>query len=515
VNGKPTCLDPLMKAARAAWNFSGYVTSDSDAVGDAWRTHHYAKTGGEASCMALRDGQCDIDSGNTFYNNLLLGVAAKKCSMADVDRALFNSFRVRFELGLFDPVSTQPWWKLGQSDIGTAASTKLNLQAAQSSLVLIQNPAAVLPLTTGTHVAVIGPHGNASRDLIQHDTGKICPTVEPWDGGHSQAMFDCVRSPQQEIAAINRAGTTTYTQGSEVASAVVGGVEAAVAAARNADVVVLGLGISERDRTPAARAYQETEGHDRTSIDLPPVQKALAKAVMALGKPTVVFLLNGGMVALDDFVGTNVSIVEAFYPGMEGSKALAQSLFGQSNRWGKMPYTVYTASWADKNPMLDHDVTHGRTYRYGADAVVPFGAGTSLTKFALEFDGGMPPVCIIHIGEADADGCDYKIKVSNQGKLVGDEVVQAYFHPLKVAVAQHPIKSMFDFRRLRDVNAGDSALATFAASPTSLLLATQTGDMVQEPGDYLLTFENGAGSVLSTKIQLTGSRVVVDGFPKP
>ena len=99
MNGKPTCLDPLMKAARAAWNFSGYVTSDSDAVGDAWRTHHYAKTGGEASCMALKDAQCDIDSGNTFYDNLLVGLAAKKCSMADVDRALFNSFRVRFELG--------------------------------------------------------------------------------------------------------------------------------------------------------------------------------------------------------------------------------------------------------------------------------------------------------------------------------------------------------------------------------------------------------------------------------
>lgn len=422
--------------------------------------------------------------------------------------------------GLFDPVSTQPWWKLGQGDIGTAASTKLNLQAAQSSLVLIQNPAAVLPLPTtkGTHIAVIGPHGNASRDLIQHDTGKICPTAEPWDGGHSQAMFDCVRSPHQEIAAINNAGTTTYTQGSEVASAVIGGVEAAVAAARNADVVVLGLGISERDKTPAARAYQETEGHDRTFIDLPPVQKALAKAVIALGKPTVVFLLNGGMVALDDFVGTNVSIVEAFYPGMEGAKALAQSLFGQSNRWGKMPYTIYKASWASHNPMLDHDVTHGRTYRYGADAVVPFGAGKSLTEFALAFDGGLPHSCVMHIGKPESDagaGCDFKIQVSNQGKLVGDEVVQAYFHPLKVAVAQHPIKSMFGFQRLRDVAAGGTTLATFAVSPTSFLLATQSGDMVQEPGDYLLTFENGAGSVLSTKIQLTGSRMVVDAFPQP
>jgi beta-D-xylosidase 4 len=439
-----------MKAARASWNFSGYVTSDSDAVGDACHSHHYAKTCAEASCMALRDGQCDIDSGNTYYGNLLLGVAAKKCTMADIDRALFNSFRVRFELGLFDDVATQPWWKLGERDIGTDASAALNLKAAESSLVLIQNPAAVLPLSVGAHVAVIGPHANASKDLIQHDTGKVCPTAEPWDGGHSQTMFDCVRTPHQEIAAANRGGATTLTQGCKLTSPLAGGLAAAVAAARAADVVVLGLGLSERTgRTPDALPFLETEGHDRTSIDLPEAQHALAKAVIALGKPTVVFLLNGGMVALDAFVGTNVSIVEAFYPGFEGSKALAQSLFGQANRWGKMPYTVYKASWANENSMLDHDVTHQRTYRYGADAVVPFGAGRSLTEFALAFEEGVPAPCVIRTGASGSLGsssCDYKIRVSNRGRVDGDEVVQAYFHPVLVAVTQHPVKSMYHLR---------------------------------------------------------------------
>ena len=74
VNGEPTCTSPLMKAAREAWGFTGYVTSDSDAVGDAYRSHHYVQTGAEASCLAVKDGQCDIDSGNTFYDNLLDGV---------------------------------------------------------------------------------------------------------------------------------------------------------------------------------------------------------------------------------------------------------------------------------------------------------------------------------------------------------------------------------------------------------------------------------------------------------
>ena len=78
---------------------------------------------------------------------------------------------------------------------------------------------------------------------------------------------------------------------------------------------------------------------------------------------------------------------DSYVPGV---MALAQSLFGRANRWGKMPYTVYKSSWASQHSMLDHDVTHGRTYRYGADAVVPFGWGQSLTNFTLDFEGGQP-----------------------------------------------------------------------------------------------------------------------------
>jgi len=69
---------------------------------------------------------------------------------------------------------------------------------------------------------------------------------------------------------------------------------------------------------------------------------------------------------------------------MEGGDAIAQALFGVENRWGKLPYTIYPAAWTATNSMLDHDVTHNRTYRYGADALVPFGRGLSLTTFALK-----------------------------------------------------------------------------------------------------------------------------------
>ena len=87
MNMVPTCADPLMRAARQQWNFTGYVTSDSDAVGDIYRSHHYKGTAAAASCVAVSEGGCDIDSGNTFNEGLMEGVSQGLCNVSSVDKA--------------------------------------------------------------------------------------------------------------------------------------------------------------------------------------------------------------------------------------------------------------------------------------------------------------------------------------------------------------------------------------------------------------------------------------------
>merc|ERR1712166_92164 len=515
-NSVPTCADPLMKAARRAWGFTGYVTSDSDAVGDIYTAHHYAKTAAEASCLAIKNGQCDIDSGNTFYNGLLEGVKAGNCSMDDVDGAVFNSLRIRFELGLFDPIADQPLWELGEKDIGTASSTALNLKAAQSSLVLLQNPSQILPLERGLNIAVIGPYANTSAALIQHDSGLICPG-KPWNhNDNDPTMFDCVQSPFQAISVANRGGSTVYERGCGLVSNSTDGFAAAREAGLAADVVILGLGIYERPlQTDSVYdlSFRETEGHDRSSIDLPEIQKQLAKVMIGLGKPVIIVLLNGGMVAVGDFVQLdNVAIIEAFYPGKEGALALATSIFGSSNRFGKMPFTIYPASWTASNPMLDHDVTHKRTYRYGADAVFPFGHGLSLTSFKLLTDSAQSKkLTLATVGS----NLSFTIIVQNTGKLTGDEVVMAYFSPVDVDIDVHPIKSLFDFIRVHDLADGASESVKFTVTPQALALATEEGDLMVLPGGYMLYFENGAGEAVSVPLTVTGKPALVEKFPNP
>jgi len=236
VRGHPACLSPLLNAAKTAWNFTGYTSSDTGAISDFDDVPGYRKTLEQAACLALQQGGCDVDSGNTFNSSLLNATEAGLCTMDDVDRALFNSLRVRFELGLFDKTDDQPLWKLGQGDIGTDASAHLNLRAAEESLVLLQNPNGVLPLEPGQKLLIAGPHANATRDLIQVATGRLCPSND----------MSCVPSPLQRISEINDAvagGSTAHAYGCHLLGDNATDsqhIAVAVKAAQAADVIVLG-----------------------------------------------------------------------------------------------------------------------------------------------------------------------------------------------------------------------------------------------------------------------------------
>lgn len=166
-----------------------------------------------------------------------------------------------------------------------------------------------------------------------------------------------METPFAAIGRYNVGGTTSYSLGTSVNNGTDASVAAAVALATASDVVVLVVGI---DLTV------EAEGKDRTAIDLPSVQHDLIARVTAVGKPTVLVLINGGMVAVEPEAQMPLAIIEAFYPGQYGADAIAATLFGKNDRLGgKMPYTVYPAGYVDQMPMteMEMDMGLGRTYR--------------------------------------------------------------------------------------------------------------------------------------------------------
>lgn len=142
--------------------------------------------------------------------------------------------------------------------------------------------------------------------------------------------YGCIPTIAEAITAVNP-GVTTNALGCDINSQDTSNISAALALARAADVVVLVMGIDKS---------QEHEGIDRTDTALPGQQPNLVAQILALGKPVVLVLCNGGPLAIDDFVEGPAAIVEAYNPSVAGPRALAETLFGQHNRWGKLVYTM-------------------------------------------------------------------------------------------------------------------------------------------------------------------------------
>lgn len=272
--------------------------------------------------------------------------------------------------------------------------------------------------------------------------------------------------------------------------------------------------------------YTELESHDRTTIDLPPVQHAFAKAVLAVGRPTVLVLFNGGAVSIDAeaaHAGSPLAIIEAFYPGPRGGEAVAQGIFGDHNRWGRLSYTIYPANFTATADMLEHDlrVEPGRTYRYYRTPTFSFGSGLSLTEWRL--DGSAPP-CLAALSTAKPnDACLVRLTLANAGAVGGDCVVLAYFTRTDARAARGgrradgkalltPLKQLFDFQR-STVAAGKSAAVTFAVTAAALAGADASGDLVAEAAAYTLLFDGGGGSTVRLDAKVGGSRRVIDPFP--
>lgn len=302
------------------WNQpDAFVSTDCGAVPNLRGPPVHAPSDEAAAAFAINNGT-DLEMGSDLVRtNLKSAVAAGLVKETTIDAAARRTLVPLFKAGRFDRLEDIEWAKFTADDVASSAHHRIRDEAAAQSFVLLKNERGTLPLKAGSKVAVIGPQATAKGLFSDYYGDDICP------GGKS---MDCVPSIYASIAAVNDGGVTTNASGCSISGISVKGFPQALAVAQAAESVVLALGI---DKTV------EHEGHDRTSLELPGVQAELAKAVYAMGKPTVLVLTNGGPLAIDGIRDGASAIVEAFNPAF-GAPQLAKTLFGHLNRWGKLPY---------------------------------------------------------------------------------------------------------------------------------------------------------------------------------
>ena len=277
---------------------------------------------------------------------------------------------------------------------------------------------------------------------------------------------------------------------------------AAVAAAKNADVVVAVVGItSELEGEEMQVNEAGFKGGDRTSIDLPQPEEDLLKALATAGKPVVVVLTNGSALAVNWAKEHANAIIDAWYPGEEGGNAVAQTLSGANNPAGRLPITFYTG--VDQLPPFDDYAMKGRTYRYfEGKPLYPFGYGLSYTTFS--YSGLNVPASVTAGSPLVAEAT-----VTNTGSKAGDEVSQLYLTFPKVAGA--PIKALRGFQRVH-LEAGASQKVRFELNPRDLSMVSTAGEPIVAEGAYTLTVGGGqpdtGAPAVTGKFDIKGSQTL-------
>lgn len=306
IDGIPITDDPflLKTILRQEWGFSGFVLSDLGAIKKLYTAHRVAASPQDAACMAIRAGVdmqfYDFDHA-VFQRALIDCVDNHTLSLADLDRAVRSVLRVKFELGLFDHPFVDPARKAEVYRF--PKHLELSLQSARESMTLLKNDGQLLPLSKSTkRIAVIGPNAAVARygDYEDEKNGERISIL-------------------QGIRDLLPGSTVTFDPGSNI--------PAAVEMAARADVVIAALG---------ERQGISGEGFDRSCIDLPGNQEQLLEAVAGKGKPVVLVLENGRPLTIDWAEQHIPAIIEAWYPGEFGGKAVAETLFGDNNPGGRL-----------------------------------------------------------------------------------------------------------------------------------------------------------------------------------
>jgi len=466
VNGVPASANKelLTSILRGEWGFRGFVVSDYTADRELI-AHGYAESPRDATKLAFLAG-VDMSMQSGFYARYLPElVRSGEVPGAKLDDAVRRVLQVKNALGLFD----NPYRSLDAAreaaDLARPEHRALAREAARRSIVMLRNEHRVLPLSRGANVALIGPFAEAPAQL----DGPWTLFADPRESiTLAQGIRAALRAPSQ----------LTVVRGSAFDGPVEGGLEAAVAAANAADIVLLAIGESED---------MSGEAESRTEIVVPAAQQALAEAVAKTGKPFVVLLRNGRALALQGAVRDASAILVTWFLGSETGNAVADVLFGDYNPSGRLPVSFPIDS--GQEPFYYNHRSTGRPYLHGEDApfraryrevpnepLYPFGYGLSYSTF----DYGpvkLRPATLPWNGSIRVSA-----RITNTSARAGEEVVQLYVHD-RVASLTRPVRELKGFRKVA-LAAGESADVSFTLTRGDLEFVGQDSRWLAEPGAF-------------------------------
>lgn len=510
-DGVPSAADEqlLTGLLRDTWGFEGTVVADYFGIAFLKSLHGVAADWGEAAAAALTAGvDIELPTVKTFGQPLREAVTEGRLTTKVVDRALRRVLTQKAQLGLLDPDWSPLPPALADADLDapsdllrdtvsldTAEHRDISRRLAERSVILLRND-GVLPMDRPARIAVVGPQADTPTAVLGCYSFPVHVGSQHPDtpaGIQLPTLLQALMSEFPGCEIVTAAGCA-------VDSAVTDGFAAALRAVRGADLIVAALG----DRAGLFGRGTSGEGCDAESLALPGVQQQLLDTLLDTGTPVVVTLLAGRPYALGDVaVSTSAAIVQTFFPGQEGARAIAGVLSGRVEPSGRLPVSVPRRPGGQPSTYLGARLTRdGDSSNVDPTPAFAFGHGLTYTSFVWS--------TLTADSTAPTDGeLRLSFTVRNTGGRPGTEVVQLYLHDPVASVVQ-PVQRLVGYLRV-PLEPGEAARIS-ASVPADLASFTgRDGRRIVEPGELELRLgASSADTRLTARVTLTGAVREVD-----
>ena len=407
-NGEPCCAsEELMEhILREDWKFEGHYVSDCWAVRDFHEHHMVTKNGVESSALALNKG-CDLNCGCTY---LCLKEALNKrlTTKEKVKEAAIRLFTTRFLLGMFDETEFD---KIPYTAVESKEHLELSRKAAEEGIVLLKNN-GILPLKKEELkiIGVIGPNADNRSSLDGNYHGTASRYITALEGIQDYVGDD--------VRVMYAKGSHLFLDKEEALAQEDDRVAEALSVAEHSDVVVLCIGLDESLEGEEGDTGNAYASGDKESLEFPKSQQRLMHAVLETGKKVIVCNFTGSAMNLSEAEEKAEAVIQAWYPGSQGGKALANILFGEVSPSGKLPITFYRT--LDELPDFTDYSMKGRTYRYlTEEPLYPFGYGLSYGDVQVE------KAEFVKTPEKEQDA-EIRVTVKNHSEVATRDVVEVY-----------------------------------------------------------------------------------------
>ncbi|MFE1030063.1 glycoside hydrolase family 3 N-terminal domain-containing protein [Streptomyces sp. NPDC058818] len=504
IDGVPAAADEdlLTGLLRDTWGFEGTVVADYFGIAFLKTLHGVAADWAGAAGVALRAGvDVELPTVKTFGAPLAEAVAAGRVPERVIDRALRRVLTQKAMLGLLDPDwdpvppaldgadLDDPEALRGRIDLDGPANRELARTVAEEAVVLLSND-GTLPLDRPRRIALVGPNADEATAVLG------CYSFPQHIGVHHPETPVGIELPtlRETLAAEFPEAEFTVVRGTGVDDGDTSGIPEAVRAARDADVVVAVLG----DRAGLFGRGTSGEGCDAESLALPGAQQRLLDALIDTRRPVVTVLLAGRPYALGRAVEEAAAIVQSFFPGAEGTAAIAGVLSGRTSPSGRLPVSVPRGAGAQPTTYLGARLAHASEVS-NIDPTPAFGFGHGLTYTTFAWSD-----LVTYAGEAATDGeFSLALTVRNTGERHGTEVVQLYLHDPVASVVQ-PVQRLIGYTRV-PLAPGEARRVRVTVPADLASFTGRDGRRLVEPGDLELRLAaSSTAPLLTATVTLTG-----------